>query len=277
MRLLAARKSGRAAPALAAALGDRSPVLRAEARDLIARADPARGVGLLADVLDDPAAPAAERQRAVAALAGVPGKAAARVLDAWAGRLAAGAVPADLQFDVLDALRAAPTPARDTLRRLYEGGLPPDPVGRLRMTLVGGDPDRGRDVFFSHPAAQCVRCHAVGGVGGTAGPDLTTVAAKYPDRPREHFLASLVLPDAKIADGYASVTLALADGRVIAGTVVADGPKGVTVKTPEGRTVTVPADDIERRTALPSAMPSMATTLTPREVRDVIEYLTTLR
>jgi hypothetical protein len=41
--------------------------------------------------------------------------------------------------------------------------------------------------------------------------------------------------------------------------------------------VTVPAGDIERRTALPSAMPSMAATLTPRELRDVIEYLSTLR
>jgi len=277
LQLLAARDAGRAAPALAAALGDRSPLLRAEARDLIARADPARGAGLLADVLDDPAAPAPERQRAVAALAGLPGKAAARALDAWAGRLAAGAVPADLQLDVLDALRAAHTPARDKLRRVYETELPPGPVGRLRMTLTGGDADRGRDIFFNHAAAQCVRCHAVGGVGGTAGPELTKLSAKYPGRVREHVLESLVLPNAKIAEGYGGVTLTLLDGRVVAGTLVAETPKAVTVKTPDGKSVTVPAEDVERRTALPSAMPSMETTLTPREVRDVIEFLAALR
>jgi quinoprotein glucose dehydrogenase len=278
LRLLAARKSAKAAPALTAALKDRSPLLRAEARELIAGSDPARGVVLLADVLDDPAAAVAERQRAVAALAGLKGKDAARVLDAWAGRLAAGTVPPNLQLDVLDALRTARTPTRDKLRQFYEAELPSDPVGRRRMTLTGGDAERGRDVFFNHPAAQCVRCHAVGGVGGNnAGPELTRVAAKYPDKPREHFLESMVLPNAKIAEGFGSVTLTLLDGRVVAGTLVSDGSKGVTVKTPDGRTVTVAADDIEKRSASLSAMPSMGGTLTPREIRDVIEYLTTLR
>ena len=145
------------------------------------------------------------------------------------------------------------------------------------MSLSGGNADLGREVFFNHASAQCVRCHTVRGSGGVAGPELTKVADKYKEKYREHFLESMILPSAKIAEGFATVTLTLIDGRVVAGTVLKDDKKSVTIKDPNGKTITVPTEDIEARTIPNSAMPSVENTLTLREVRDLVEYLTTLK
>src|SRR5439155_12516574 len=106
---------------------------------------------------------------------------------------------------------------------------------------------------FTNPTAQCVRCHtvAVAGVGGNAGPDLTKVAAD-PAKTREYLLESMLVPNAKIAPGFGSVTLTLLDGRTVAGVLVGEDKASVTVRTPEGKVVRVAADDVEKRSAATS-------------------------
>jgi quinoprotein glucose dehydrogenase len=277
LRFLAGWKSPRADGVLTSALKSASPLVRSEARELVAKADPARGVPLLDDVLADDSSPVPERQRALAAVAGLKTATAGRVLDNWGFRLAAGEVPVELQVDAVEALAAAPSPRRDRLRLKFTDSLPKDPVGKFRHALAGGDADAGRDVFFNHTAAQCVRCHTVNGVGGTAGPDLSKVVTRNPVKTREHLLESLALPSEKIAPGFGSVTLNLADGRVLAGTLLAEEKGTLTVQTPDGRKVTVSADDVERRTTPASPMPAVDRTLTPREMRDLIEFLMTLK
>jgi putative heme-binding domain-containing protein len=182
-----------------------------------------------------------------------------------------------LQVDVLDALKAAPSPLRDRLRLKFENALPKDPVGKFQFSLTGGDADAGREVFFNHTAAQCVRCHTINGSGGTAGPDLSKVVERNPVKTREHILESLVLPSAKIATGFGSVTLTLVDGRVVGGTLLSEEKGKLVVQTPEGRKVTVETDEIERRSAALSPMPAVDRTLTPREMRDLIEFLMTMK
>jgi quinoprotein glucose dehydrogenase len=276
LRFLAGRKSKQADPVLTSSLKSTSPLVRAEARDLIAKADPARGVPLLDEVLSDEAAAVQERQRAIAALATIKTPPAGRVLDAWTYRLAAGEVPTVLEVDVLDALKAAPSPLRDRLRLKFENALPKDPIGKFQASLTGGDVDAGREIFFNHTAAQCVRCHTVNGSGGTAGPDLSKVVTRNPMKTREHLLESLVLPNAKIATGFGSVTLTLIDGRTVAGTLLSEEKGTLVVQTPNGKKVSVQADEIERRSAALSPMPAVDRTLTPREMRDLIEFLMTL-
>ena len=277
IRYLAERKSKKLDAVLAAGLKDESSVVRAEVRDVLVRTDAVQHVPILTAVLDDPKSTTFERQRALASLGWVKGPVAGPALDGWAERLAVGAVPAELRLDVLDALKANPGPTRDKFRTTFDAAEPKDPVGRFRNALVGGDAERGRDIFFGHTAAQCVRCHKIAGVGGDAGPELTDVVKRNPEKTREHILESLVLPSAKLAVGYASVTLDLADGRVIGGIITTEDKKTVTVKTPEGKLLVVPVGDIDKRTVQPSSMPAMDKTLTPREVRDLIEYLSTVK
>ena len=86
-----------------------------------------------------------------------------------------------------------------------------------------------------------------------------------------------MLSNAKIAQGFANVVLNLLDGKVVAGTVQAEDADTITVQTPDNRKVVVKKSNIEERTVAPSAMPTMDRALTPYEVRDLIEYLMTLK
>jgi quinoprotein glucose dehydrogenase len=275
LRLLADRKSDKFGAAYTAAVKDASPVLRSVARDRLADLDPAKALDPLVKVLNDDAASTAERQRAIATLSRLKG--ATTELDNWADRLTAGKVPAELQVDVWDVLKASKFEKWQDRGKKFEDQLPRDPVGRFAVSRTGGDSERGKDIFFNHTAAQCVRCHKVNGSGGVAGPELTGVVKRNPENTRDHLLESLVKPSAKIAPGYAGITLTLTDGRVIAGTLMKQEMGNYEVKTPDGKTVTVKAADIDTKTAPTSGMPAVDKALTHREMRDLIEYLMTLK
>jgi putative heme-binding domain-containing protein len=274
---LADRKAKALTVAVEQALADKEPLLRAEARDVLATTDAAKATSLFIAVLGDQASPVFERQRAVAALAKLKAEPAARQLDTLAVALVKGEVPPELRLDVWNALKAAGNATRDRLRKQFEGSLATMPRKHFSVSLHGGDAERGREIFFSHTAAQCIRCHKVGESGGTAGPDLGEVVKRNPSNTRDYLLESMLDPSAKIAPGFGSVSLALADGRQVAGLVVAEDATAVTVQTPDGRKVKVDVEDIERRTAAASPMPSIERTLTPGEVRDLVAFLMTMK
>ena len=192
--MLAGRKSGLLTKAVEECLGDASPLLRAEAREILAATNPAKGVALLGGVLADDRATVIERQRAIAVLARIRSKDAGVVLDQWAVRLEKGTVAKELQLDLLEALKAAPSPIRDKQRTRFEASLP----SKFAVSLKGGDAERGKEIFLGHAAAQCVRCHKVNDSGGAAGPDLSKVASRYPDKTREFFLESLLAPSTEL-------------------------------------------------------------------------------
>lgn len=79
---------------------------------------------------------------------------------------------------------------------------------------MGGDPSKGGRLFWSHPTAQCVRCHSIDDYGGTAGPRINGVAKRLT---REQLLESLINPSTRIADGYGVVTLELVSGKKVIG------------------------------------------------------------
>ena len=79
-------------------------------------------------------------------------------------------------------------------------------------TNVPGDRAAGKAFFFGK--GGCGSCHMVYGEGAPLGPDLSNVAREMTvDEIRE----ALLRPDARIAPGYALVTLGLRDGRTLRG------------------------------------------------------------
>ncbi len=278
LRLLANGKEKVPAESFDAAMASGSAILRATARDVFADLNPPKAAEYLREVFDDDAAATVfEKQQAVATLARMKQAEAVAVLDGLAVKLAEGTLRAELRVDVWDALKAAPNAKRDAARKKFESAMKPDPVGKFQVSLTGGDKARGKDIFFSHAAAQCVRCHKAEGIGGTAGPDLSDVAKRHPEKTRDHLLESLVLPNAQIAKGYASVTLTLADGRVLAGVILDETKAAITLQLPDGKAARVDVADIDKRTVPTSPMPSAEKVLTPREMRDLIEYLSGLK
>ncbi|BDS08113.1 glucose dehydrogenase [Oceaniferula spumae] len=80
-----------------------------------------------------------------------------------------------------------------------------DPLSPYMVTLQGGDAANGADLFNSHPAAQCMRCHTTEKHHDVAmaGPNLAGLAKRGN---RTFILESLVNPNAKVTKGFGTVS-----------------------------------------------------------------------
>ncbi len=76
-----------------------------------------------------------------------------------------------------------------------------------------------------------------------------------------------------ISPGFGVVSLALDDGRVISGTLKSETPDQLEIMTAEGQRHLIPTKNVEQRTNPKSSMPPMEKILSPRDVRDLVEFL----
>jgi putative heme-binding domain-containing protein len=140
-----------------------------------------------------------------------------------------------------------------------------------------GDPARGFQVFrASRDESMCIRCHTVYGVGEKVGPDLSDIGARYG---REEILSSILEPSLRIAEGYRSTSLELADGRVVFGMVRQETADEIEIHDTNGELRTIDKLDVDRRGMLDtSVMPDgLWSTLSKEDLVDLLEWLTTLR
>lgn len=159
-------------------------------------------------------------------------------------------------------------------RAAWEGAA--DALDPWRMCLTGGDAAAGREVFTTKSETSCMKCHVVGGEGGSeAGPVLDGVAARLA---REELLRSVVEPNAAIAEGFETWVFSLTDGEVLAGRILEEEDGQVVVETQKKEVWELPADEIAARRRDVSAMPGdVSTHLSRREMRDLIAFLASLQ
>ena len=93
---------------------------------------------------------------------------------------------------------------------------------------------------------------------------------------REELLQALVAPSLRIAPGYGVVSLSLNDGTKVSGVLKEETNAYVLLENGEEKTK-VSKSDIKSRESLPSSMPGVGNILTKREIRDLVEFLTTLK
>jgi quinoprotein glucose dehydrogenase len=281
-----AAADGAAARPLAERLShDREPEVRIQARRVRARAEhdgrlaaePAAELASeLAAVCATPAATEPqlrEQQDAIDLLATLDARAAARAVEQLAARLAAGELDGRLALEVIEArdVKAGKnaSPAAAT---------PASPAAATELAaelLAGGDVARGRELFFRRASLECVRCHRAEGTGGDVGPRLDGIAAR---RDRAYLLESIVRPSSQFADGYRTTVVITDDGRTLAGILKSETPDDLVIMTADGRSHRIPTASIEDRSEGASAMPAdLATKLTSRELRDLVEWLASLR
>ena len=218
-------------------------------------------------------------QQLVFALLGKsPAPAAADLLSEWIEKMAAGKVPPVLHLDLIEA--AETRKEEKFVKRMaeFQKGFPEaDKLASFRAALIGGDGKCGEEIFQFH-AAGCLKCHKIGGAGhdtgSDVGPPLTGVASRLT---REKILESLLEPSAVIVPGYGSTTFKMQDGMVISGSVIAENATEITVKQADGKVLKIQTGEIKKRAQPVSPMPPMGTVLKPREMRDLIEYLSTLK
>ena len=276
LRALATLSDARTEEALRVALQDQDVTVRTAALGLIPRANlrEATTTELLAAVVGGTGS-VAEQQSALASLGQMQGATAREVLARLVDQLIQGKIAPDIQLDVAEAARTtkhAPLIARlDSLEQSRARTAP-----RIAYTdvLLGGDSRRGRRVAMEGVAAQCAKCHNFGTEpGASVGPPLRDVGSRLT---REQLLESLVDPSARIAPGFGAVQVTLKNGQRVFGTLREETTAYIVVDSGAAAR-RIMKTDIVRRTNGPSAMPPMGGVLTRREIRDLIEYLSSLK
>jgi quinoprotein glucose dehydrogenase len=274
---LEALRDARLDRAITQALASADPLVRNAARAVLVKRDPAAVVRQVSQVLAD--GPTVEKQAAFALLGQAKHPEAEKILTEWTARLVSKTVPAELQLDVLEAarLRAKQAPALKAKLDEYERlrTAKGDELAGWREALVGGNAERGRQIFLNKSEVACQRCHMVGQVGGIVGPNLSGIGSK---QTREYLLESIVLPNKVIAKGYETLVVSLTNGKTVSGIVKTRDAKTVELITPEGAILSVPTAQIDEEIPGKSSMPEdIVKHLSLREMRDLVEYLASLR
>ncbi|GAB4025473.1 HEAT repeat domain-containing protein [Spirosoma koreense] len=275
LRALAAMNDKQVSKAIETALADSDKSVRVAGLDLLAKSDmpKARIVTLLSDVINTRTTE--EKQAALLTLGKLPIASSQPVLDGLLNKLSAGTLPAELQLELEEALESSHSAPLNTRYKAITAKLSPDALlASYKGSLLGGEPDLGRRIFFRHQTAQCIRCHAYDDLGGNAGPRLNGVASRLT---REQLLEALINPSARLAPGFGTVNLKLKNGKAVSGILQGETPTEVKVKVGDQPDVAIPKDQIAKRTTAPSSMPEMRYLLTKREIRDVVSFLSTLK
>ena len=250
------------------ALADSEAKVRAKALGLAARRDAQKTLPLLEKALAS--GTLLEKQAAVTALGSDKSDAARNLIKPLVESLKKGGVEPGLELEVAEAGRAhAPdASARGAIESLEKNN-------KHRDCLTGGDAEAGRRVYLHKAEVSCVRCHAIKGSGGIVGPALDTLGIR---KDRQYLLESITEPNKMIAQGYETVVISLKSGKTVTGVLRSSAGGKMTLVTAEGVEMSIPAADIDEHDRGPSAMPAdLVNKLTRRELRDLVEFLASLR
>lgn len=275
LHYMGASKSPKLTQAVELASKDKAEEVRTAATKLAASVSTGAGaVATLAKTLASGGV--SEKQAALATVATIAGKDAAALLTQWLDNLNAGKVAKELQLDLLEA--AAKRPENEIKERLTkfnssrpdEGGL-----GNYIECMTGGDKDAGRKVFVEKLEVSCIRCHRVQGAeGGDAGPNLSDVGKR---QDRRYILESIIYPNKVVAPGFENVTVRLKDGRNFVGVVKEDTKDTLALLVNEDGEMLLkkfkPAEISSREKGLSGMPDTVKDMMTKREIRDVVEFL----
>ncbi len=173
-----------------------------------------------------------------------------------------------------------PEPVRDAGQELV-GLLDLNPAAQkarlddLTGSLAGGDAGRGKAVF-NHPKAACSACHAIGYLGGNAGPDLTRIGSVRADR---DLLESLVFPSASFVRSYEPVTITTREGAIHSGVLRHESADSVLIVSAADKEQRFSTGEIrEMQPGTVSIMPQgLDAQLTSQEMADLIAFLRSLK
>ncbi|MGH9309884.1 MAG: c-type cytochrome, partial [Vicinamibacterales bacterium] len=277
LRALQALKVANMDELMQVALADKDPAVRRAALGIL----PGLGMSEAAKVQHIAGvvkgASLAEQQGAIQVLGTMNSAPARTLLGTYVSELIAGKTPPELQADVLEAAQASGADKLEAQLEAYQKrrNAPTVADAFSGAMLRGGDARRGVQVVMQNPAAECARCHALNGQGASVGPDLKGVGSRLT---REQLVESLLEPSVRIAPGYGTVGITLRNGQRVDGTLREETDTEVVlmVGTPPNER-RIPKAEIGQRSNPVSAMPPFGLILKPREIRDLVEFLSTLK
>ncbi|MEZ6135614.1 MAG: HEAT repeat domain-containing protein [Pirellulaceae bacterium] len=255
-------------------VNDDQPVVRARAIGLLAQLAPERAVPVLQAATESTSI--AVRQAAWDALASVDTPAAVGLIDEGAQRYMAGGLPPDVWLNVVEAAKTRSSETiRGRLTEFEEQAVANNALEAYRTSTFGGDAAAGKDLFFNKTELSCVRCHKIADTGGEVGPVLTQIGKQRDNR---YLLESIVHPDAKIAENFETAVLLTEDNEILTGILRKETPTVVELINADGKVIEIDPLEVVSRRKGKSAMPAdLIKLLKPRELRDLVAYLSSLK
>lgn len=259
---------------LAAGRQDASEAIQIASMEILAERDPEQAIPALATVLNKGSIKG--QQTALALLGQIQGASAEAAIQTTFEKFIDGKLSPAVSLDVLNAAKAVGSAELTERLKFYESKrLLDSKLDQWSECLEGGSAERGYVIFFGRADASCRRCHKVNGDGADVGPELSAIAK---DKDRRYLLESIVDPSAKIAKGFETTVIADEDGKVHSGIIKEETDTIVQLMTPKGAIITILKDEIEERAKGLSGMPAdIAKNLSRNEIRDLVEYLSTLK
>ena len=274
LRSLAALKDAKLNDAVKLAQADADEGLRKEASKIQAQLKPGDATARLRTTLDT--GTPGEKQSAFATLGTLNSTSADELLAQWVDKLLARQVPPALQLDVIEAAAKRTAPGvKEKLTKFERSRDANDDLRAYRECLTGGDAAEGRKIFLEKQEVSCVRCHKAGGEGGEVGPELTGIGSR---QTREYLLDAIVYPNKQIAPGFENLIVTLNNGTAYAGLLKGENDTELELNSPEDGLMKLKKADIKSRERGLSAMPEeFRQILTKRELRDLVEFLSTVK
>ena len=273
LKALGRLKYPKLGPLLKVAASDPDAEVRKAAGTLQAQLAPSDAVNVVLRMLET--GEMGEKQSAIEMLGGMENKTVDAVLMMWLDRTTSGKAPAELELEILEAAARRSDPAIKAHLQRYNERRAKDPIANNTETLAGGDAELGKKIFLERQDVQCLRCHQAGGSGGVVGPDLTGVGKRLS---RDELLESIVLPNNRIAKGFENLVIKMRDGSTHVGLLKKEDAEYVYIESAEDGALKVPKAEIENLDlGLSSMPPEIATALSKRDLRNLIEYLASLK
>jgi putative heme-binding domain-containing protein len=275
LKALAAMQDAQISQAITLAISDKDKTVRTAGIELIGKMNIPKElmVTLLLDVVNTKTTQ--EKQQSLLTLGKLPVANTLSAFDGLLQKMAQGQLPADIQLELAEAIDSSHSAALMAKYKKIAATLSPDVLAaEYSGSLYGGDPEQGRDLFYYGKAAQCMRCHAYGDIGGNAGPRLNGVGKRLT---RQLILESLINPSAKLAPGFGLVTVTLKNGKMVAGILEGENNSSLTVKEGNQPNQVIQKDQIAKRVNAASSMPEIKNLLSKKEIRDMVSFLSTLK
>ncbi len=242
------------------------------------------GYGMLIQIAANPRLPAEARATAEREIEQVWG-APAKLVPFLAAAIDTQAEQYVLQYRALlkSESEAVQKAARDAIAKLQLDENDKDAkgpqIGTLDLKLVaeqaakGGDAKKGARLFLRQ---GCIACHTTSPQDPVKGPYLGDIAVRYK---RPELIESILTPNAKIAQGFATHVFVMQSGKVLTGFVAREGADEIELRDTAGVSTLVKSADIEERNSQAvSMMPlGLVNNITVEQFQNLLAYLETLK
>ena len=152
--------------------------------------------------------------------------------------------------------------------------LTPEEIKQLAEAVTAhGNPEHGEKLFRS-PTLSCINCHAIGGVGGKVGPDLTSIGASAPV---DYLIESVLFPNSKIKEGFHTLILSTKDDEEYSGVLQRETETEIVIRDSSGKDISVAKSKLQSRKNGGSLMPSgLIDNLSSEDRADLIRFMSEL-